>query len=248
MQLRYSLLLVGLMVTALACEQGADPTDLAQPLVQQAQPLEYWINTSTSSRFIPSHAERVPDPQRNDDMRNWTGGVYRGMPAKVVATQGEWKRVVYRTDATGWMLESELVPRTDASEATTLKELKTYAEADFGQPDETLTIPAGTLLFILEEANELSYVNYEGQKTAWVETALLTKEANELKVAQLIYKAEWIATVLEGPNGRVLDKARIKYPKAKLLDSLANHIDFKDFSEKPVMPTVDLAKEGLPSK
>jgi len=236
------------MVGSFACEQATAPTTLEVQPQAQPQPLEAWINSSTSSRFIPDYALRIPDPQQDDDMRNWTGSVYRGMSAKVTATQGEWRKVVYSQDATGWMLASELISQAKATQATTLRELKTYAEADFGQLNETLRIPAGTLLFILEQVDELSFVNYDGEKAAWVESALLSTDPSELKVSELIYKAKFLEEVLNGPNARVLDKARIKYPKAKLIDTLANHVSFKEFNLNPIMPTSDVAIEGTPTQ
>ena len=230
-----------LFVTILiACEQPKEAILQTEPIATLEQPIQHWINTHTTVRFAPSHAERVSDPQGTQDMSNWTGSVYRGIPVTVVATQGEWKKVVYNTDARGWMLTSELLQQTQLGKATTLKELKTYRGADFSLANDSLTIPAGTLLFVLEQVNQLSLVNYDGEKTAWVETSNLTQEKQEVHVSESIEKAQWLRSD-NAPNGRVLDKARIKYPNAKLLDTLADHIRFRDFNPTPTLPTADLA-------
>lgn len=244
MRIQYALLAMSLILNTVACEQTNDPSFQTKPMTELEQPLGYWFNDVATIRYAPDYAERIPDPKGPSDMLNSTGTVFRGMTAKVTATKGEWRRIIYNKNAHGWIPVSELTPRTASNQATTLKNLKTYLDSDFGKPDETI-IPAGSLLFVLEEAGELSYVNYDGQAATWVETALLTKDPNELKVAESIAKADWMATVMQGPNGRIFDKARIKYPKAKLLDQLAEKIDFNDFNLKPVMPTTNLAEDAI---
>ena len=53
-------------------------------------------------------------------------------------------------------------------------------------------------------------------------------------------RSEWsLANANLENNGRILDKARIRYPESKYLDILGERIPFADFSAVPHVDTSD---------
>ena len=88
--------------------------------------------------------------------------------------------------------------------------------------------------------NGLNPVRFES-RVGFVPSEVLELDDESVFFAFQVVRAEWSRDNrnLEN-NGRILDKARIKYPDSKYLDILGELIPFADFARVPHVDTSDL--------
>ena len=190
-------------------------------------------------RLAPTHEDWVADPVDEDAViSNFKSVVLRGERAVLLQVQGDWSEFQLSNGNTGWALSDTWVPGTLWYAGTTDISVKMCLDAACLK---TEMVPPLTLMVVNTKAtygkNEVRF----GDRTGYIQSEYIQLDDESVFFAFQVIRAEWsLANANLENNGRILDKARIKYPESRYLDILADRIPFVDFTDAPHVDTSDL--------
>ena len=195
-------------------------------------------------RLAPTDEEWLADPvDETNVIKNFKANLLRGQRATELRVQGEWAEYQLDNGVTGWSRVSQW--ESDSLWFPGANEVETKLCLDLNC-NESEKVSALTLMLVNSKAvNGLNPVRF-GSRVGFVPSEVLQLDDESVFFAFQVVRAQWSRDNrnLEN-NGRILDKARIKYPNSKYLDILGELIPFADFARVPHVDTSDLEAVDL---
>ena len=189
-------------------------------------------------RLAPTDEEWVADPvDESNVIANFKVHLLRGQKAKRLRVEGEWAEYQQGDGITGWARLSAWESGARWFAGTNAQQTKLCMDINCSQSEK---LPSLTLMLVDSKAvNGLNPVRFKS-KTGYVQSEALELDDESVFFAFQVVRAEWsLANANLENNGRILDKARIKYPDSKYLDALGERIPFADVSAVPHVDTSD---------
>ena len=199
---------------------------------------EYFNAEDLVLRLAPTEEVWIADPV--DDtavINNFKGNLLRGEKAVRLRVEGSWGEFRRKDGVTGWAELAKWEPADTWFAGTNAKQATLCFDLGCGQNE---VLPSLTLVLVNGKAvNGMNPVRFDDKK-GYVKSEDLALDDEAVFFAFQVVRAEWslINSNMEN-NGRILDKARIKYPSSPYLDTLSERIPFADFSQIPYIDTSD---------
>ena len=208
----------------------------------QKQALEtnvYLNSENLILKLAPTDEEWLADPvDEANVIKNFKANLLRGQRGKQLRIQGEWAEYQLDNGVTGWSRISLWEPDNIWFPGANAVATKLCLDLSCNESEELSPL---TLMLVNSKAvNGLNPVRFES-RVGFVPSEVLELDDESVFFAFQVVRAEWSRDNrnLEN-NGRILDKARIKYPDSKYLDILGELIPFADFARVPHVDTSDL--------
>lgn len=215
-------------------DNGQQPERQPDPPTPANLQEPYVVIKDTVMRLAPTEDEIVPVPNVPQRMStNFIGTISRGHVGTMVERRGYWSHIVLDDDAEGWVKSMDMLPSRQVSEATVLRPVTLYAVPSLKAPPAARINP-GDLVFVAEEEGEFSKIYGTDPAPLYVETAMLDTTPNELAMSHMLLRLSKAHSVNDlAEAAEIYDEARISYPKAKLMEVLAENVDFLHTNEVP---------------
>ena len=189
-------------------------------------------------RLAPTDEDWVADPvDEANVISNFKAIVLRGKKARQLQVQGGWAEYQLETGVTGWAKTAAWESGAIWFAGTNSQETKLCRDLACSQSE---LLPPLTLMLIHGKASAgMNPVRFESSR-GYIQSEALELDDESVFFAFQVVRAEWsLANANLENNGRILDKARIKYPESKYLDVLGERIPFADVSAIPHVDTSD---------
>lgn len=233
----------GVLFNLVACLSGSTesggptpspaPTE-AEPAAAQpepeAAPQAGFVIGVTTLRKIASDERKMDDPAGNGkQVSNWVATLYRGEEVSIVGSEGEWSNVKASDDSEGWIHTDRMVVGADTKIGTLYDEGKTFARPDLLAMDADKTIEAGSLVFVLDEKEQFSQVDFPrsgfSSAKAWTLTSALVFDPNEVAAAKLIMKVRHLRAQKDASAKQLEELARSQFGSSRLISLLDQPIE-----------------------
>ena len=206
---------------------------------QSALETTHFVNAENLElRLAPTDEAWVADPvDESNVISNFKAILLRAQKATQLRVEGEWAEYQLESGVTGWARLSAWEPGNTWFAGTNSKETELCLDLNCGK---TKTLPPLTLMVVNSKAvGGMNPVRFE-TSSGFIKSEALELDDESVFFAFQVVRAEWSRSNanLEN-NGRILDKARIKYPESKYLDTLGERIPFADYSAVPHVDTSD---------
>jgi len=189
-------------------------------------------------RLAPTDEAWVADPvDEANVIANFKSIVLRGKKARQLRVQGEWAEYQLETGVTGWAKTTAWESGLSWFAGTNSRETKLCLDLGCSQSE---LLPPLTLMLVHGKASAgMNPVRFESSR-GYIQSEALELDDESVFFAFQVVRSEWsLANANLENNGRILDKARIRYPESKYLDILGERIPFADFSAVPHVDTSD---------
>jgi hypothetical protein len=194
-------------------------------------PIEYYLTSDTMLWLTPSIDKEVSNPFGPGMTANWVASLMRGQRVLALAKKPGWLQIQMENDAEGWIQEHVTFPSSSAIFATLLGDTEAMAEPGAVAP--VTMLKAGDIILVQHSEGDSTYVEYGEGQSAWVPSGLVTMDSDEIEVAKLMQKSFWLNERGVEPISKLFDKARDKFPSARLIDEFANYVSFENFNVVP---------------
>ena len=205
---------------------------------RQAMEASVYLNAENLIlKLAPTDEEWLADPVDEANIIKISKRICWRSTGKQLRIQGEWAEYQLDNGVSGWSRISSGNPTTFGSWYQR-RGNKAVFRPSCNESEELSPL---TLMLVNSKAvNGLNPVRFES-RTGFVPSEVLELDDESVFFAFQVVRAQWSRDNrnLEN-NGRILDKARIKYPDSKYLDILGELIPFADFARVPHVDTSDL--------
>lgn len=206
-------------------EAAPEPTDAASPRAPSVAAGGSFVLQTAALYRGPSSDRRIEVDGKN--VTNYLATLYRGERVKILEAGDDYHAVV-ASDGTEGFVRARAVLRESSAAATVTRETKTFERPALVALAEQ-TLPAGALLFVVQEKGEFSEVNTAGIRTAWVLTESLARDPVSYDVAKLLNRVR----ALKGDQGKdhsneiasLVEVAKTSYPTSPILPAIVREVD-----------------------
>ena len=206
---------------------------------QSALETTHFVNAQNLDlRLAPTDEAWVADPVDDSNaVSNFKAVVLRAQKATRLRIEGEWAEYQLENGVTGWAQLSAWESGATWFAGTNVQETELCLDLSCS---ETKTLPPLTLMLVNSKATAgMNPIRFETSR-GFIKSEALELDDESVFFAFQVVRAEWSrANANLENNGRILDKARIKYPESKYLDTLGERIPFADYSKVPHVDTSD---------
>lgn len=197
---------------------------------EPAEPQAGFVLGVTTLRKIASDDRKMPDPAGGDkQVSNWVATLYRGEEVSILGAEGEWSNVRASDDSEGWIHTDRMVVGADTKVGTLFDEGKVFARPDLLALEADRTVEAGALVFVVDEKEQFSQVDYPrsgfNSAKAWTLTSGLVFDANEVAAAKLIAKVRHLRSQNDASAKQLEDLARSQFGSSRLIALLDQPIE-----------------------
>jgi SH3-like domain-containing protein len=219
--------LVFLIALAFGCKKdsiqqylGTPPSDPAGP---PEVPLSYVVATATL-RLLPTTEPEISIDGRTRTSRNWVGTLVRGDRVRVYNTQEGWSQIITEVGTTGWIETSSLIEGDGVFAAVSTTPVKLIEQSDETTRMQN-TLAPGELMLVLEMGQSFARVNIGNNKVAWVHVDVIDTDTSEIAMARALVRIR-AANAGDSPVDvqGILEEAVRKFPRAKLIDTVAQEV------------------------
>lgn len=172
-------------------------------------------------RRQPTDAKTVPVAGKKNRQLNWLATLYRGEAVQVRAIKDDWADAALSDESHGWIKQDGLLMGDALQLATTLSACRLFTRPDLLALYGNRTIDPGTLIVVLRQKEQFSEVNFGGQQSAWVLTAMLVEDAQEVGAAKLVHRARLLQQRRDPAVSGVLELLHSQFAKTRLVAALA---------------------------
>lgn len=228
-----------LVLAALFACQGEEPqapADAPDPAPAHEEPApepqpetkEGFVIGQTSLRKVASEDKKIDNPDGDGKVSNWIVTLERGEQVTVLGEEGDWSNVRTSEGKEGWFKTERMVPGT-AKPAVLFEPGKLFKRPDLLSLNTDKKLPAGTVIFALEENDKFTEVDYPrsaySSLKGWAMTSDLSFDETEVEAAKII--------------------ARIMHLREKDADSAAQLEELvrTQFSSSKLLPLLDVEEE-----
>jgi hypothetical protein len=200
-----------------------------------------------SSAFVrrqPTEARLVQSPGKKAKQGNYLATLYRGEAVWVRADKEGWLDVTLSDESHGWVKKDGLLMGPALKLATVLNRTRLFSRPDLLALLGGRTVEPGTLLIVLRDKDQFSEVNHNGQQTAWVLSALLVQEPQEVDAAKLVHRARLLQERKDGAADAVIELLRGQFGGTRLMAALNALQPAPQGPSEPPRGEVPVAPEG----
>jgi len=236
-----------------APEPSVDPSAQAEvaaaesleaPAPPPLQPQTALVLGSAFVRRQPTEARLVTPPGKKAKQGNYLATLYRGEAVWVRADKEGWLDVTLSDESHGWVKKDGLLMGPGLKLATVLSRARLFTRPDLLALLGSRAVEPGTLLIVLRDKDQFSEVNYNGQQTAWVLSALLVQEPQEVDAAKLVHRARLLQERKDPAAEAVIELLRGQFGQTRLMAAL-NALQPAP-QEPSVPPAADAAFDAAP--
>ena len=188
-------------------------------------------------RRQPNDAKLVAVAGKKAKQGNYLATLYRGEAVWVRADKEGWLDVTLSDESHGWVKKDGLLMGPNLKLATVLSRARLFTRPDLLALFGGRAVEPGTLLIVLRDKDQFSEVNYNGQQTAWVLTALLVQEPQEVDAAKLVHRARLLQERKDPAAGAVIELLQGQFGATRLVAAL--HALQPAASQAPSAPPSD---------
>lgn len=201
------------------------PAPVAEQAAPEASALEAGQETAVvlSAALVrrqPVEARFVPNADKKGRQSNVLTTLYRGEAVRVRARRDKFVDVTLSDESHGWVKEDGLLMGANLQLGTVLAPSRLFTRPDLLALQGSRTVPPGALLVVLRHKDQFSLVNYAGGQCAWLLTALVQTQADEVGAAKLVHRARLLQEREDSGADAVLELLRGQYGSTKLFAAL----------------------------
>jgi hypothetical protein len=225
---------VALALALLACFGG--PSEAPEPVPEAPEPVEApstpepaeqpgHVIGVTSLRKQPTDDKKIDDGS-GKQVSNWIATLYRGETVTIFGKNpaGDWHNARLSDGTEGWLKGDRVVAGADTRVVTLYQEGKTFRRPDLLALDTDKTIEPGSLLFVIQEKDQFSEVDYPrsgwSSNTAWTLTSELSEDPAEVEVAKVVAKIRHLRAENSEDAKQLEELARSQFGSSRLISLL----------------------------
>lgn len=171
-------------------------------------------------RHAPSEARFLPVVGKAPRKSNVITTLYRGESVWVRAHGDGFVDVTLSDESHGWVKEDGLLVGEQLQLATVLGRTRMFSRPDLLALHGSHLVEPGTLLIALRHKDQFSEVNFGGQQTAWVLTAMLLTDAQEVGAAKLVHRARMLQARHDDGAEPIIELLRGQFAGTRLFAAL----------------------------
>ena len=209
--------------SALGAASAATPKPARAPVPEAPKELAGFVVVATVVKKAPNESPKVEE--KGKQVPNWLATLSRGEMLTLLNDEGDYRRVKTSSDVEGWVKKAAILAASDVQIATVLGEVEAFDRPDLLALNSKKTVRAGTLLFVLKSKGQFSETNVNGWASAWVLTAKLSHDLNEINVSKMLARARELKAANNASGAEELLKlARSTSGAAKLIGTFENEL------------------------
>jgi hypothetical protein len=207
-----------------------EPEPVAAPTEPEPAERPGHVIGVTSLRKQPNDDKKVDDGS-GKQVSNWVATLYRGETVTVFGENpaGDWVNARLSDGAEGWLKADRVVAGAEVKVATLYEEGKTFRRPDLLALDTDKTIEPGSLLFVVQEKDQFSEVDYPrsgwNSNKAWTLTSELVEDPNEVEVAKVVAKIRHLRAENSDDAKQLEELARSQFGSSRLIALLDQPVE-----------------------